>query len=124
VRGLTFYGTLGRLTGRMLALVLFAQAIAVFFGALLARALAASKGSGDAGRFLVLGSVLALLCLVAAGLMRRPYGVTVGWLIQLATLLSAAVVPAMLVVGVLFLSLWVFFMVQGARVEAAERADR
>ena len=108
----------------MLALILFGQAIAVFFGALLARALAASQGSADASRFLVLGSVLALLCLVAGGLMRRPYGVTMGWLIQLATLLSAMVVPAMLVVGVLFLSLWVFFMVQGARVEAAERADR
>jgi hypothetical protein len=105
----------------MLAVVLVCQALAVFFGALVARALASAEGSASAGRYLAVGSGLAVLCLAAAGLTRRPWGVTLGWLVQLGTLLAALVVPAMLVVGLFFLALWVLFMAQGARVDAAER---
>ena len=34
--------------------------------------------------------------------MRRPFGVTLGWLIQVATFLCAFVLPMMLIVGVIF----------------------
>ena len=50
-------------------------------------------------------------------MMRRPFGVTLGWIIQALTLLSALVVPAMLFVGILFLALWLLCMVQGKRVD-------
>ena len=65
-----------------------------------------------------------VLCLLAAGMMRRPWGVTLGWVVQALTLISAVVVPAMLLVGLLFLALWVLCMVQGARVDIlqAQRA--
>ena len=45
-------------------------------------------------------------------------------MVQALTLLSAVVVPAMLLVGLLFLALWVLCMVQGARVDIlqAQRA--
>ena len=63
---------------------------------------------------------LALLCLVAAGLMRTPFGVTLGWLIQVATLLSALVLPMMAIVGVIFTLLWVVCLWQGQRIDAIQ----
>ena len=117
---LTFYGPLGKFSWRMLATVLAGESIIVFFGALVARAMASAEGEARSGTLLAVGSALAVLCLLAAGLMRRPWGVTLGWVIQGLTLLSALVVPAMLLVGLLFLGLWVLCMVQGARVDALQ----
>jgi hypothetical protein len=49
--------------------------------------------------------------------MRRPWGVTLGWVVQALTLASALVVPMMFFVGLLFLGIWVLCMVQGRRVD-------
>lgn len=117
MKALTFYGQLGKFTWRMLATVLGGQAIAVFFGALVARGLASARGESGAGTWLLIGSGLAVLCMVGAGLMRRPWGVTLGWVVQVVTLASAVVVPAMLVVGLIFLGLWLLCLVQGKRID-------
>jgi hypothetical protein len=119
--GLVFYGTTGKFTWRMLATVLAGQSIVIFFGALVARAIAATgpdvhRSSG----YLLVGTGVAALCLLAAGSLRRPWGVTLGWVVQLATLLSATVVPMMLVVGVVFLALWFLCLVQGRRIDTAD----
>ena len=43
----------------------------------------------------------------APGLLGRPWGVSVGWVLQVCVLLTGLVVPAMLVLGVVFGGLWV-----------------
>ena len=116
---LVVYGRLGKFTWRMCALVLAAQSVLVFFGALVARAVAAADASGPAAAYLIVGSAVALLCLVAAGLMRSPAGVTLGWLIQLSCFAAAVVVPMMALVGLIFTALWVGSLVQGGRIDAA-----
>lgn len=117
--GLVFYGSTGKFTWRMLATVLAGQSIVVFFGALVARATAATGADVErAGTYLAVGTGLAVLCIVAAGTMRRPWGITLGWVVQAATLLAALVVPMMAVVGIVFLALWVVSLVQGRRVDA------
>jgi hypothetical protein len=60
-----------------------------------------------------MGSALAVLCILDAGLLRQPWGVTVGWVLQIATLTCALIVPLMLPVGLLFGALWVTALVQG-----------
>jgi Ni/Fe-hydrogenase subunit HybB-like protein len=112
------YGTQPKFTWRMLATVLAGQSIVLFFGALVARGTAIA-GEGDAGadRLLWGGSAIAVLALVAAGLMRGPVGITLGWLVQALTWLSALVVPAMLLVALIFTGLWVLCLVQGAKVD-------
>lgn len=121
--GLVFYGTTGKFTWRMLATVLAGQSIVIFFGALVARAVAATGPDVErSGTYLAIGTALAVLCLVAAGSLRRPWGVTLGWLVQAGTLLAALVVPLMLVVGLVFLALWVVSLVQGGRVDAGQAA--
>lgn len=113
-----FYGATGKFTWRMGATVLGGQSVVVFLGALVARAVGASTGDGASAAYLWVGSGLAVACIVVAGLMRKPYGVTLGWLIQLATFLCAFVVPMMLVVGVIFTTLWVVCLWQGVKIDS------
>ena len=120
------YGALGKFTWRMLATVLASQGVVVFLGALVARGLADAEGDDRSHAWLWTGVGLSLLCFLAAGLMRRPWGVTLGWAIQVLTFASAVVVPAMVGVGIIFLVLWVGSLVLCRRVEdqvaARERA--
>ena len=124
MRSLTLYGVPGKMTRRLAGVVVGTQGLAVFFGGLVARALASATGSPASGTFLLIGSLLAVLCILDAGLLRRPWGITLGWALQLATLACAFIVPAMLVVGLLFGALWVLALVQGRAMDAhTKRVD-
>ena len=124
MRALTFYGVPGKMARRLAGVVIGTQGLAVFFGALVARALAAVDGANTSSTFLLIGSLLAVVCILDAGLLRRPWGVTVGWVLQLATLACSFVVPAMLPVGLLFGALWLTALVQGrAMDEHTRRVD-
>ncbi len=117
MRGLVLYGKTGKFTFRMLMTVLIGQSIVVFFGGLVARGIGAARGDASADTYLWVGSAVAVLSILAAGTMRRPFGVTLGWLIQVATFASAVVLPAMVIVGLIFLALWVGCLVQGRKVD-------
>ncbi len=124
---LPFYGTQGKFTFRLLAMALFGQAIILSFFALVARGNAIADGRpADGQQLLWVGLGLAVLALVAAGLMRRPYGITLGWVVQALTWASAALVTAMLGVAVVFTGLWVLLLVQGSKVDriVAERESQ
>ena len=54
----------------------------------------------------VVGGALAVTCIVVAGMLRRPWGYTAGWIVQVLILLSGFVVHAMFFVGGLFVALW------------------
>jgi hypothetical protein len=124
MRGLTLYGAPGTMTRRLAGTVIGAQGLAVFFGALVARGLASANNSDTSGRFLLIGSALAVLCILDAALLRRPWGVTLGWALQIATFACAFVVPSMLLVGVLFGGLWLTALVQGRSMdERVRRVD-
>jgi len=120
----TLYGAAGRMTRRLAGTVIVAQGLAVFFGALVARGLAAAHGSGTSNTFLLIGSVLAVFCILDAGLLRRPWGITLGWVLQIATFACAFVVPMMLFVGLMFGALWLTALVQGRSMdEHVSRVD-
>jgi hypothetical protein len=128
---LPFYGTQGKFTYRLLAMALFGQAVILSFFALVARGNAIADGRPDDGQQLLwVGLGLALLALLASGLMRRPWGVTLGWVVQALTWAAAVLVPAMIGVGLVFTALWVLLLVQGGKLdrlvaqrEAAEAAE-
>ena len=71
-------------------------------------------------------AVLAVLLVLGAGLVRRPGGVAIGWALQVLVCLSGLLVPAMAVLGMIFLGVWVVALVYGAKGDrlAAESAAR
>ena len=124
VTRLPLYGRQGKFTYRLLALALLGQSVILSFFALVARGNAIAAGRPEEGqRLFWVGLGLALMALVASGLMRRPYGITAGWVVQVLTWASAALVTAMVGVALVFSALWVLLLVQGMRVDAivAER---
>ena len=116
------YGVPGKMTRRLLGVVLGTQGLVVFFGALVARALTAANGSHTSGAFLLIGSLLAAACILDAGLLRQPWAITAGWVLQIATLACAFIVPLMLLVGALFAALWLTALVQGHNMDEHTRA--
>lgn len=64
------------------------------------------------------GGGLAVLCIVAAGLLRTPAGLVLGSTAQVLAIASGFVVPTMFFLGALFAALWVLAFVLGRRIEA------
>lgn len=108
---------------RMLATVLGGQALVIFFGALTSRGLDPEQPAvvGGLTPFVLLCG-LAVLAIVAAGLMRRPFGPALGWIVQLLSILSGFFVTMMFVVGVVFALLYFYCQRIGRRVDREQAA--
>jgi len=115
---LLVHGVGDKMTRRFAGIVVGSQTLVVFLGALVAWAIAKAQHNAAHTSYLVVGLVLAVLCVVAAGTLRRPWGVTLGWVVEIATVLAGFVLPMMFVVGVMFLALWVTALVQGRKMDA------
>jgi hypothetical protein len=100
------------------ASVLTFEAIVV----VLAIPVAITLGGVDGSVAGVVGGALAVLCVVVAGSLRRPWGYAAGWAVQLLILLSGFVVHAMFFVGGLFVALWWIGLRVGARGEEVRAA--
>jgi hypothetical protein len=88
---------------RLCSVVLGFEGLVVFFGALVA----SRMSDVSAGTALAVGGGLALACILATGSLRSPYGVKIGWAVQVLVIATGVVVPAMFVMGLLFGALWV-----------------
>lgn len=132
MRALPLTGVPGKMTRRLAAVTLAGLGMTVFFGALVARQFAVAAGDldGRATTYLLGGTVLGLVCVLTAGLLRRPWGVTLGWVLLVLTAASAVVLPAMAIVALIFGGLWVLSLTQGYKMDRltlqweAENADR
>lgn len=123
LRHLRFSGPVERITRRLTSIVLIGLALTVFFGGLAARQLELATG-GDTGRgnlLLTGGIALAVLAIVAAGLLRTRWGITLGWLVLACSALSTILLTPMGIVTLIFGALWVLALVQGASMEAMTR---
>ena len=76
-----------------------------------------------AGTSIAMGLGLAFLCVLAAGMLGRPFGYALGWLVQVVSIALGFVITAMFFLGVVFAGLWATSYILGARIDA-ERADR
>ncbi|MEV6415506.1 DUF4233 domain-containing protein [Kribbella sp. NPDC051718] len=66
---------------------------------------------------------LAVLALVAAGLLRNQLGYILGSIIQVAAVGLGFVVPVMFVLGLAFAAFWVMAIVLGRRIDEAKAAQ-
>ncbi|MEV0284457.1 MULTISPECIES: DUF4233 domain-containing protein [unclassified Kribbella] len=65
---------------------------------------------------------LAVLALLATGLLRNRVGYALGWVVQVGAVGLGFVVPVMFVLGLFFAGFWVAAIVLGRRIEEAKRA--
>lgn len=104
------------LTPTLLSIVLGLQGAVVFFAALTAFGL---KRLDMAPAFIG-GAVLMLLFFVAAGRIRRArWALWLGWALQAVLLATGIVLLPMLVVGGLFVALWVWSWLRGRAIDRA-----
>jgi hypothetical protein len=70
-----------------------------------------------------IGGALAVLCLVAAGLLRSRVGYVLGWLVQVGLIAAGFAAPEFWYVALLFGALWILALRLGPRAERI-RAQR
>lgn len=72
----------------------------------------------------IVGSVVvALACLATAGMITRPWAISLGWVIQVIIALSAFFVPAIAFVALIFGGMWAYATIMGARLDARRPAE-
>ncbi|CAB4858407.1 MAG: DUF4233 domain-containing protein [Actinobacteria bacterium] len=99
--------------------VLAIESIVVFLASLVA----STNGSvSSRGLAIGLGSALAVVLIAAVGTLRRPWGVALGWVLQVVVVALGFFVPLMFVVGGIFALLWFVAVRTGSRVDALRAA--
>lgn len=103
----------------MCATMLALQAVVLFLTGVV------SIGLTDLGASLslALGAGLAVLCVVAAGLLGRPGGYALGWGIQVLSIGLGLVITAMFFLGAVFTALWATAYFLGITIDR-ERGER
>jgi hypothetical protein len=71
---------------------------------------------------LIYGAVIAIICLLVPGLLKKKIGWILGWILQVAILGYGFVVTSMFIVGAIFLGLWIAAILVGKKGEAARAA--
>lgn len=99
-------------TRALAATVLIFEALIVIFAALVAKDLSDLSTAAALGG----GAAIAVALVLATGALRARAGYVLGSLLQLVLLATAVVVPAMVVVGVIFAGLWVAALLVGRHV--------
>lgn len=108
----------GPVSARMAVVTLVLEALLVFFATLVASRLpglgAAVVWGGGIG--------LTLACLLVCAVARRPGGLLIGAVLQALILATGLVLPAMWVMGGLFLAIWVWLLWVGTRIDTDRAA--
>ena len=108
-----------RMTRTLCATMLVLQAVVLFLTGTVLIGLT-DLGAGAA---LGIGGGLAVLCVLAAGLLGRPGGYALGWLVQVISIGLGFVVTTMFFLGLVFAALWATSYFLGHRIDR-ERAER
>ncbi len=106
------------LVQKLAPIVLGFESIVVFLAGLTVFGLKALPAGVEQWWGIVGGGVMALACIVVAGMITRPWAITAGWVIQALIAVSAVLVPAILLVVVIFGGMWAYATIMGARVDA------
>lgn len=105
------------------AVVLGFESLVVFLAGLTIYGLGALEPTGLPDWWgIVWGAVMAVLMIALAGLMHKPYAVPAGWVLQAVVALAAILVPAILIVALVFGVMWGYATIGGARLDAQHAA--
>lgn len=99
------------------SVVLGFESIVVFLGGLVVYGLGALPDSVADWWGIVGGAVLALLMLATVGVLRHPWGILLGWTLQLVLALGAILVPALGVVALVFGAMYAYATIKGGELD-------
>ncbi|WP_232304553.1 DUF4233 domain-containing protein [Microbacterium sp. XT11] len=111
------------LVQKLAPIVLGFESIVVFLAGLTVFGLKALPDGIEQWWGIVGGAVVALACLAVAGMITAPWAITAGWVIQAIIALSAFLVPAILLVVLIFGGMWAYATIMGARLDARRPAE-
>lgn len=102
--------------------VLLLEAFVVFFATLAVFGLRRNEVSPVL--ILSVGIALSIVLVLACAVLSKPWGIGLGWILQLVLILAGFVEPMMFLVGALFALAWWYGIRTGIRIdrEAAQRA--
>lgn len=104
------------------AVVLGFESIIVFLGGLVIYGLGTLPEQIPDWCGVVAGSVLAALMIATVGVLRHPWGVGLGWLWQVLVALGGILVPALLVVAVIFGAMYAYATIKGGALDRRNAA--
>lgn len=93
------------------------ESIVVFLAGLVVFGLKATPAAVEPWWGIVAGTVLALLMLLTAGVLRYRWGIILGWVLQVIVLLGAFLVPALAIVCLIFGGMWAYATIKGASLD-------
>ena len=109
-------------TESLLSITLLLEAIVLFFASLTAFGLKSLEPVFPAWVALPAGAVFIVVLLATTGVLRFPWGMAIGWVLQVALIASGILLPMMYVVGAGFALLWIYCFTRGRRIDAARTA--
>ncbi|MEV0820735.1 DUF4233 domain-containing protein [Nonomuraea rubra] len=80
---------------------------------------AISVGGVEPALAVAVGIGLAVLCVIAAGLLKRPFGYVLGSVVQVLAICTGFLVTTMFFLGAIFTALWITVIIVARRVEGA-----
>ncbi|WP_246878313.1 DUF4233 domain-containing protein [Microbacterium sp. BLY] len=111
------------LVQKLAPVVLGFEAIVVFLVGLTIFGLKALPPGIEQWWGIVGGAVVAVACVVIAGMITRPGAIAAGWVVQIVVALSAIAVPAVLLVVLIFGGMWAYATIMGARLDARRPSE-
>ncbi|MCT9867781.1 DUF4233 domain-containing protein [Paenarthrobacter aurescens] len=101
--------------------VLLLEAFVAFFGTLAVFGL--KRGQVDPAIILGVGIALTVVLVLACAVLSKPWGIGLGWVLQLVLILTGFAEPTMFIVGILFAICWWYGIRAGMRIdrEVAQR---
>ncbi|WP_106814052.1 DUF4233 domain-containing protein [Microbacterium timonense] len=99
------------------AIVLGFESIVAFLAGLVVYGLKALPEPIEPWWGIVAGSVLAVLMILTARLVRYRWGIVVGWVLQAVVALGAFLVPALAIVALIFGGMYAYATIKGAALD-------
>ena len=99
------------------SIVLAFESIVVFLGGLVAYGLKTLPPGVEQWWGIVAGAVLGLAMLITSGLMRHRWAIALGWALQAIVILGGFLVPALVLVGLVFAALYGYATIKGASLD-------
>jgi hypothetical protein len=100
-------------TESLLSIALLLEAILVFFVTITVFGLKVLPAGAAFGG----GATLFVALLLDGRLVRYPFGIWLGWLLQAVLVAAGLLVPMMYFVGAIFLAIWIYCFVTGRRLD-------